>query len=140
MKLKDIITMAVVTGMAATNAVIADQSDDIGWVYRAKLIDMDKMEQVVALTQEMADLAGAASGTLVWELSIQGDTVYGYERFDNEAAVFAHIQVITPLFPRITALWTTDTIVPTTPVPENVRALLDQFGAATPDMSFVKSQ
>lgn len=140
MKLKDIITMAVVTGMAATNAVIADQSDDIGWVYRAKLIDMDKMEQVVALTQEMADLAGAASGTLVWELSIQGDTVYGYERFDNEAAVFAHIQAITPLFPRITALWTTDTIVPTTPVPENVRALLDQFGAATPDMSFVKSQ
>lgn len=140
MKLKTFLTTAIFTSLAATGAVIADQTDDIGWIYRAKLLDPAMMQQVVALTEEMADLAGGASGTLVWELSIQGDSVHGYERFDNEAAVFAHIEAIAPLFPRIAELWTTEMIIPTTDVPETVRAMLDQFGAATPDMSFSKAQ
>lgn len=140
MKLKTILKAAIVTSLAWTGAAMADQVDDIGWVYRAKLTDPAKMEQVVALTQEMANLAGGASGTLVWELSVQGDVIYGYERFDNEAAVFAHIEAITPLFPRMMELWSTDLIVPTTEVPENVRALLDQFGAVKPDMTFTKSE
>ena len=138
MKLKNIITLGVLTSTLFAGSVVADQADDIGWVYRAKLNDVTKIDQVVALTNEMATLAGAASGTLIWELSVQGDTVYGYERFDNEAAVFAHIEAITPLFPRITELWTTELIVPTTEVGPNVRNMLDQFGATSPEMTFSK--
>lgn len=138
MKLKNILTTAIVSSLAATGLAMADPADDIGWVYRAKLTDPSKVEPAVALSKEMAELAGGASGTLIWELSIQGDVVYGYERFDNAAAVFAHVEAITPFFPRMMELWTTELIVPTTDVPENVRAMLNQFGAVTPDMTVSK--
>lgn len=138
MTLKNILTTAIVTSLAATSLAMADPADDIGWVYRAKLTDPTKIELTVALIKEMAELAGRASGTLIWELSIHGDIVYGYERFDNAAAVFAHVEAITPFFPRMMEHWTTELIVPTTDVPENVRAMLDQFGAVTPDMTVTK--
>ncbi len=140
MKLGTTLAGAIATSIAVTGAAVAGSADDIGWVYRAKLTDPAKIEEVVALTEEMATLAGGASGTLVWELSIQGDVIFGYERFDNEAAVFAHIEAITPLFPRMIELWTTEIIVPTSAVPDSVRAMLDQFGAAKPDMTFSKSE
>ena len=94
------------------------------------------MTEVLALSEELAQIARDADGVLVWELSIQGDTAYGFERFDNAAAVFAHVEAITPLFPRMMELWTSDVITPTTPLPTEVRAMLDQFGALTPDATF----
>ena len=94
------------------------------------------MTEVLALSEELAQIARDADGVLVWELSIQGDAAYGYERFDNATAVFAHVEAITPLFPRMKELWTSDVITPTPPLPTEVRAVLDQFGALTPDATF----
>lgn len=133
LKIKLLLTALSVAGVLGAGAAVADPSDDVAWVFRVKINDVSKMDEAVALMDMVSTMSAAHEGTLVWESARVGSTVYGYQRFENDAALFSHLETMAPLYPQMAQAWTTELLVPTTPLSEEVSAVLTQFGALPAD-------
>ena len=55
--------LAICTGFAG--ATFADPSDDVAWIYNSKITDPSRVTEVLALSEELAQIARDADGVLV---------------------------------------------------------------------------
>lgn len=117
------------------HSAAADPADDFGWVLIAKVNEGAESAAVDALVAEIMDAARGNTGTITFNFARVGNTIYGYELFDNQAAFFEHFSRVEPLVPRLMQLWTPTEIIPTHDMPEQVSEIMRKLGAVHPDMT-----
>lgn len=81
------------------------------------------------LAQKMLDASKADDGLLIYEFARTGETVYGYERYTDDAAHERHQALIEPFLPELMELAEFEKIVTLTDVSENSRAGFEAMGA-----------
>ena len=118
-----------------SHAAAADPADDFGWVMIAEVNEGAESADVDAMVAEIMDAARGNTGTLTFNFARVGNTIYGYELFDNQTAFFGHFSRVEHLVPRLMELWTPSVFVPTHDLPEQVSEIMKQLGAAEPDMT-----
>ena len=118
-----------------SHSVAADPADDFGWVLIAEVNEGAEIAAVDAMVSEIMDAARGNPGTLTFNFSRVGNTIYGYELFDNQAAFFEHFSRVEPLVPRLMELWTPTSIIPTHDLPDQISEIMQQLGAVQPDMT-----
>jgi len=133
--IKGLVAGASLVLSGLTHSVMADPADDFGWILIAQVNDGDKVAEVDALVSEILDAARGNTGTLVFNFARVGDTLYGYEMFDDQAAFFGHFSRVEALVPRMMELWTPSAIVPTHDLPDDIAQIMGQMGAAQPDFA-----
>lgn len=126
---------ALVLGL--TVSVAAEPSDDFGWILIAKVNEGANVAEVDALVSEIMEAARGNEGTLQFNFARVGDTLYGYELFDDQSAFFGHFSRVEPLVPRLLELWTPTVIVPTHDLPDEIAQIMSQMGAVEPDMTAI---
>ena len=116
-------------------ATQADSADDFGWVFIAKINENAEADVVDAMIESIMGAARGNTGVLVFNFSRVGDTIYGYELFDNQVALFEHFSRVEALVPQMLELWTPTSVVPTHDLPVNVADVMKKLGALQPDMT-----
>lgn len=114
---------------------VADTADDFGWFLIAEVNEGADYEAVDAMVAEIMNAARGNTGTLVFNFARVGDTIYGYELFDDQAAFFEHFSRVEHLVPGLLELWTPTAIVPTHDLPEPIAETMQQMGAVEPDLA-----
>ena len=125
----------ITTACAAifASAALADPSDDIAWIATAEINEGASLKDVDALVARVTEAVAANVGTLAFDIARAGDTLFIYERLDNPEALMRHAEIVMPFMPEMQALWTTSHMVPTRSLPEDIEAMLVNFGATIPD-------
>lgn len=115
--------------IASASAAVADSSDDFAYMFEATLNEGVTIEDMTAIIEEGAAAIADFDGTLIWDIVVIGDKVMGYERFENEAAFFGHVEALGDTLPKFLGAWTTDAIIAVTPMPPSIAEAFASFGA-----------
>jgi hypothetical protein len=121
--------------LMSTHMSAADTSDDFGWFLIAEVNEGADLGAVDAMVAEILDAASGNTGTLVFNFARVGNTIYGYELFDNQVAFFEHFSRVEHLVPSFLELWTPNAIIPTHDLPEQIDDIMQQMGAVLPDLA-----
>lgn len=124
-----IIAAGCLIGLSAN----ADERDAFAIMWIGQIHDHVTPASVDDLIAEVAQTVSENDGTLHFEISRVGDQLYGYERFADLDGMMTQLELVGPLYPRITAAWQPVTVVPTTEVPMEVAEMLKGFNALVPD-------
>jgi len=81
------------------------------------------------LARKMLDASRADDGLLVYEFARIGETVYGYERYTDDAAHERHQALIEPFLPELMELAEFEKIVTLTEVSKSSRPGFEAMGA-----------
>ncbi len=81
------------------------------------------------LAQKMLDASRVDDGLLIYEFARTGETVYGYERYTDDAAHERHQALIEPFLPELMELAEFEKIVTLTDVSESSRPGFEAMGA-----------
>lgn len=81
------------------------------------------------LAQKMLDASKVDEGLLIYEFARTGATVYGYERYTDDAAHDRHQALIEPYLPELMELAEFEKIVTLTDVSEKSRTGFEAMGA-----------
>lgn len=121
--------LALASGTLLGASANADSSDDFAYMFEATLKEGVTVADMTAILEEGAAAIADFDGTLIWDIVVIGDQVKGYERFENEAAFFGHVEALGDTLPKFLGAWTTDAIVPVTPMPQSIADAFASFGA-----------
>lgn len=107
----------------------ADSSDDFAYMFEATLKESVTVADMTAILEEGTAAIAEFDGTLILDIVVISDRVRGYERFEDEAAFFGHVEALGDTLPKFLDAWTTDSIVAVAPVPKSNADAFAGFGA-----------
>ena len=128
-----ILTASVAAAVFGTTTLQADPADDIAWIALAEIKETSDLEAVDSLIAEVTTAVGANPGTLAFDIARVGNSLYIYERIDNQAALMAHAGIVMEYMPRMQELWFTTQMVPTRKLASDVETMMVGFGATIPE-------
>lgn len=92
-------------------------------------VPQDNQAAFDVLAQKMLDASKADDGLLIYEFARTGETVYGYERYTDDAAHERHQALIEPFLPELIELAEFEKIVTLSDISERSRPGFEAMGA-----------
>jgi len=108
-------------------------SDDIA-IFATMNVTQENYAAFKAALAPIIDIVRDEEGTLLYDWFRQGDTIYLYERYDNEAAFFAHLENNGPFFGDLFAVAEITSVTTMSPLPDGVNAFLAEFNPTMPEL------
>lgn len=121
--LKACVTVLWLAGVASTAA-----RADVAFMV---ILKVPRVNQAAfdELAQKMLDASKADGGLLIYEFARTGETVYGYERYTDDAAHERHQALIEPFLPELMELAEFEKIVTLTDISVSSRPGFEAMGA-----------
>ena len=117
--------------ISATTAVLvaaAPARADVAFIVSLSVPD-ENAAAFDELANRMTAASAADEGMLIYEFARVGKTVYGYERYADEAAHDRHEAILAPFLPELSALAEFQDIVVLTPISDEKAEALRNIGA-----------
>ncbi len=103
-------------------------TDDIA-IFATMDVTQENFEAFKAALGPIVDVVQGEEGTLIYDYLRAGDTVYLYERYEDTAAFMAHLENTGALMGELFAVAQITSVVSMTPIPDELKPVLEQFQA-----------
>jgi len=115
-----------VAALAENNAKTS--TDDIA-IYATMNVTQENFAAFEAALGPIIDIVQGEEGTLIYDYLRAGDTVYLYERYEDVAAFMAHLENTGALVGELFAVAEITSVIAMTPIPDELKPVLEKFQA-----------
>lgn len=115
-----------ITALAENHAQTS--ADDIA-IYATMNVTQENFAAFEAALGPIVDVVQTEEGTLIYDYVRAGDTVYLYERYEDVAAFLAHLENTGALVGDLFAVAQITSVVSMTPIPDELKPVLEKFQA-----------
>lgn len=122
---------ALFTGVmspAVFAAAHGSSADDVA-IFATMSVKDENIAALNDLVGRLNDIVSAEPGTLIYEFSRAGNTVFLYERYDDLSAVMAHVENTGAMVQELFGLVEVTSVVTLTTLPEELRPTFEQMHA-----------